>query len=256
MRQDIWTQEQLTVALNIYWQIPYNKISGSSNPMIKEYSALIGRTPAALAYKLMNFTSLDHERSKKGNKGKSGVGTGDKMIWDKYFNNWENLVNDSLIILSRIQNKPIEQIVGIEDDLEFIQGKEKERMIKVRVNQNNFRHRILASYNEKCCITGLNIKALLVASHIIPWAKNEEERLNPRNGLCLNSIHDKAFDKGFITLTTEYKVKLSEHVLLRKNDITIQNFFLKYENQSIILPDRYLPNPEFLKWHYDNIFIK
>jgi putative restriction endonuclease len=254
MRKDIWTREQLIVALNLYWQIPYNKISGSSNTIIKEISSLIGRTPAALAYKLMNFTSLDPERQGKGNKGKSSAGSGDKIIWDEYFNEWEKLTNDSLMILSKIQHNPIERILNFEEDLKFVEGKEKEQLIKVRVNQNNFRQRILASYNEKCCITGLNMPSLLIASHIIPWAKNEQERLNPRNGLCLNSIHDKAFDKGLITLTTDYKIKLSKEILARKQDISIQNFFLKYENQSIILPDRYLPSIDFLDWHYLNVF--
>ena len=256
MRADIWTREQLIVALNLYWQIPYNKISGSTNIMIRNVSSLIGRTPAALAYKLMNFTSLDPERQGKGNKGKSGAGFGDKIIWNEYFNEWSNLANDSAAILSKIQHKPIENIMNFEEDLTFIEGKEKERIIKVRVNQSNFRQRILASYNEKCCITGLNMPSLLVASHIIPWSKNELERLNPRNGLCLNSIHDKAFDRGLITITTDLRVKLSQEILNKKNDITIQQFFLKYENQSIIHPDRYLPKVEFLEWHHQNIFIR
>ncbi len=254
MRADVWTREQLIVALNLYWQIPYNKISGSANSTIKRVSLLIGRTPTALAYKLMNFTSLDPERQGKGNKGKSGAGTGDKIIWNEYFNQWSNLANDSAVILSKIEQKPIEQI--IEADLTFVGGKEKERLIKVRINQRDFRQRILASYNGKCCITGLNIPSLLVASHIIPWAKNEMERLNPRNGLCLNSIHDKAFDRGLLTLTSDFKVKLSNELLTKKKDISIQNLFLKYDNQPIILPDRYSPNPDFLEWHYQNIFLK
>lgn len=256
MRKDVWTREQLIVALNLYWQIPYNKISGSSNMIIKEVSSFIGRTPAALAYKLMNFTSLDPEKQRKGNKGKSGAGSGDKIIWGEYFNEWEKLTNDSATILSKIQHKPIERIFNFEEDLKFIKGKEREKLIKIRVNQNNFRQRILASYNEKCCITGLNIPSLLIASHIIPWARNEQERLNPRNGLCLNPIHDKAFDKGLITLTTDYKIKLSQEILVRKQDISVQNFFLKYENQPIILPDRYLPSIDFLDWHYTNVFKK
>lgn len=256
MRKDVWTREQLIVALNLYWQIPYNKISGSSNPIIKEVALFIGRTPAALAYKLMNFTSLDSERQIKGNKGKSSAGSGDKIIWNEYFNEWEKLTNDNLIILSKNQHKPVENILNFEEDLIFIEGKEMERVMKVRINQNNFRRRILASYNEKCCMTGLNISSLLVASHIIPWAKNEQERLNPRNGLCLNSIHDKAFDNGLITLTSDYKIKLSKEIINRKQDISVQNFFLKYENQPIILPDRYLPSIDFLDWHYINVFKK
>lgn len=251
-----WNKEQLIVALNLYWKIPYNKISGSSNALIREIAPLIGRTPAALAYKLMNFTSLDPERQDKGNKGKSGAGSGDILIWNEYFGKWEKLAFDSTVILSKIQHKPIEEIIDIEDDLEFIEGKEKVRLVKTRVNQSDFRLRILGSYNEKCCITGIQIPTLLVASHIIPWSKNKEHRLNPRNGLCLNNIHDKAFDKGLITVTTDFKIKISDSILLKKNDLEIQKFFTCYENQSIILPDRFLPSKEFLEYHNDKIFNK
>jgi len=90
MARDNWNREQLIVALNIYWKIPYNKISGSSNNMIKEIAPIINRTPAALAYKLMNFTSLDSEKQKIGNKGKSAASSSDKEIWNEYFGNWEN----------------------------------------------------------------------------------------------------------------------------------------------------------------------
>ena len=197
MARDNWNREQLIVALNLYWKIPYNKISGSSNSLIKQIAPIINRTPAALAYKLMNFTSLDAEKQKIGNKGKSAASSSDKEIWNEYFGKWEKLALDSSGILSVIQNKPIDKILELEDDYEFVEGKEKIRLVKTRVNQNDFRQRILASYNEKCCITGISFTSLLVASHIIPWSKNKQERLNPRNGICLNNIHDKAFDKGF-----------------------------------------------------------
>lgn len=256
MAKYTWTREQLIVALNLYWKIPYNKISGSSNSQIKNVAFLIGRTPAAAAYKLMNFTSLDPERQDKGNKGKSGAGLGDKIIWNEYFGKWEELAFDSAVLLANLQNKPIEAILNIESELKYIEGKEKERLVKTRVNQGDFRQRILASYNEKCCITGIQIPALLVASHIIPWSKNKEERLNPKNGLCLNSIHDRAFDKGLITVTTDFKIKLSDTILQKKKDSTVQKFFIEYENQSIILPDRFVPSAEFLEYHNKYIFTK
>ena len=257
-KQNIWTRAQLTVALNLYWKIPYNKISGSSNLKIKEISAYIDRTPAALAYKLMNFTSLDPERQDKGNKGKSSAGTGDKIIWDEYFGQWEKLAFDSAIILSKLQNKSIEEVIDItiEDEVLYTEGREKERLVKTRVNQSDFRRRILASYNEKCCITGLNIPTLLVASHIIPWSKNEQERLNPRNGLCLNSFHDKAFDRGLITVTNDFKIQLSDAILSKKKDATIQKYFGIYEKQPIIMPDRFIPSIEFLEYHQTHIFNK
>jgi putative restriction endonuclease len=254
MKSNIWTRDQLVVALNLYWKIPYNKISGSSNSQIKEIAPLISRTPAALAYKLMNFTSLDPERQDVGNKGKSGVGSFDRVLWNEYYNEWEKLAIDSAVILSKFQNKPIEQIVDFDDEKLFTKGMEKESIVKIRLNQSDFRKRILASYSEKCCITGLTIPSLLVASHIIPWSKNEKERLNPRNGLCLNSIHDKAYDKGLITITTDYKIMLSKEILSKKTDDTIQKFFINYQDKNIILPSRFIPNPDFLEYHNLNIF--
>lgn len=256
MARDNWNREQLIVALNLYWKTPYNKISGSSNSVIKEIAPIIDRTPAALAYKLMNFTSLDAEKQKIGNKGKSAASSSDKEIWNEYFGQWEKLAFDSSAILSSIQNKPLEVILDLEPELKFSEGREKERIVKTRVNQNDFRQRILASYNEKCSITGISITSLLVASHIIPWSKSTQERLNPRNGICLNSIHDKAFDKGLITITTDYKVKLSDAILQKRKESNIQKYFIEYENQSIILPDRFSPSIDFLEYHHQNIFNK
>lgn len=256
MAKDNWTREQLIVALNLYWKIPYNKISGSSNVLIQQIAPKINRTAAALAYKLMNFTSLDAEKQKIGNKGKSAASSLDKEIWNEYFGKWEKLSFDSLTILSSIQNKSITEILELEDDYEFIEGKEKIRLVNTRVNQNDFRQRILASYNEKCCITGISFKPLLVASHIIPWSQNKQERLNPRNGICLNNFHDKAFDKGLITITHDFKVKLSEVILSKRKDKNIQKYFIEYDNQPISLPDRFSPSVEFLEYHHLNIFNK
>ena len=102
----------------------------------------------------------------------------------------------------------------------------------------------------------MSIPSFLIASHIIPWVKDKENRTNPHNGLCLNSIHDKAFDKGYITITPDYKIKVSEYFDNYTNDIAVNDFFVKFHNQSILLPDRFLPSKEFLDWHYHNIFIK
>lgn len=119
-----WNSEQLTIALNLYWKIPYNKISGSSNFKIKEIAEIIGRSPGALAYKLMNFTSLDPEKQKNGNKGKDGASKADKVIWEKYYNKWEELAIDSYEILSKMDNKSLEENIFFEEEI-FSKGIEK-----------------------------------------------------------------------------------------------------------------------------------
>ncbi|MES2588003.1 MAG: HNH endonuclease [Bacteroidota bacterium] len=88
-------------------------------------------------------------------------------------------------------------------------GTTRQQLIKARVNQSFFRSSILASYNNTCCITGINNPEFLIAGHIKPWSIDEKNRLNPQNGIAINSLHDKAFETGLITITTDYKIKIS-----------------------------------------------
>lgn len=254
MARENWTIEETIVAFNVYCKIPF-KNSSKTNPTIIKYANIIGRSPSALNMKIGNFGRLDPELKKQGI---SGLGNGsklDEIVWNKFNGNWEKLAYESELLIAEFQNKKVEEIIDI-DVFEFPIGTERETIIKQRVNQNFFRSTILSSYNIKCCITGLSISEFLVASHIKPWKVDELNRLNPHNGLCLNSIHDKAFDKGFITITPDYKIKVSKYFDDYKKDKAVPDFFLKYENQSIILPDRFLPSKEFLEWHYTNLFKK
>ncbi len=135
----------------------------------------------------------------------------------------------------------------------ILEGKTKEAIVKLRVNQHFFRKMILAAYNSKCCITGLPLEKLLVASHIVPWAKDSKNRLNPQNGLCLNALHDKAFDSGLLTIDESYHVVLSKEILALDNK-TIK-LIRDTEGVKISFPNRFMPRQDFLQYHRENIFI-
>ena len=125
-------------------------------------------------------------------------------------------------------------------------------MIKTRVNQSIFRTILLATYNNSCCITGINNPDLLITSHIVPWSKDEKNRLNPTNGLCLNALHDKAFDKGLITVSAkDFTIKISSQLKKKDSSDSIKNNFTKLEGQQINLPDKFRPSQEQLKIHND-----
>ena len=82
--------------------------------------------------------------------------------------------------------------------------------------------------------SGINIPDLLLASHIIPWSKNEKERLNPENGICLSALYDKAFDKGLISLSFQHEVIISEELKQK-----LKNILLKEKGVSLFfLADR------------------
>ena len=207
MAKNNWTREETIIAFNVYCKIPF-KSSSKSNPTIIKYANIIGRSPSALNMKVGNFGRLDPELKKQGIVGLAHGSKLDEEIWEQFNGDWENLVFESEQIISKFANKSIEEISEINVD-DIKDGLERETIVKQRVNQSFFRSAVLSSYYFKCCITGLSIPDFLVASHIIPWSRNTENRLNPRNGLCLNSIHDKAFDRGFITITPEFNVKVS-----------------------------------------------
>jgi putative restriction endonuclease len=139
---------------------------------------------------------------------------------------------------------------------ENLKGETKVREVKTRVNQNVFRQIVLANYNKKCAITGIDLPDLLVASHIIPWSQNEVERLNPENGICLSTLYDKAFDKGLIGIDTDYKIVLSSEIKGRTTKNFYYDYFGKIEGKPIRLPQKYLPKREFLEWHSYNIYIR
>jgi len=254
MAKNNWTREETIIAFNVYCKIPF-KSSSKSNPTIIKYANIIGRSPSALNMKVGNFGRLDPELKKQGIVGLAHGSKLDEEIWEQFNGDWENLVFESEQIISKFANKSIEEISEINVD-DIKDGLERETIVKQRVNQSFFRSAVLSSYYFKCCITGLSIPDFLVASHIIPWSRNTENRLNPRNGLCLNSIHDKAFDRGFITITPEFNVKVSKYFGDFEKEKAVQEFFLKYKDQKISLPDKFLPTKEFLDYHYTNIFKK
>lgn len=112
--------------------------------------------------------------------------------------------------------------------------------------------RRLASF----AITGIDIPELLLASHIVLWSKNENERLNPENGICLSALYDKAFDKGLIGINQSYQILLSQKLKKKKDTSFYQNHFATIENLKITNPIKYLPRKEFLEYHLDSIFEK
>ena len=251
MAKNNWTREETIVAFNVYCKIPF-KSSSKSNPTVIKYANIIGRSPSALNMKIGNFGRLDPELKKKGITGLVNGSKLDELVWDEFNGNWEKLAYESEELIAKFQNKNIKEI-SFEN---FPKGRERETTIMERVNQSFFRSTILSSYNLKCCITGLPIPEFLVASHIKPWSKDIDNRTNPHNGLCLNSIHDKAFDKGFITVTPDFTIMVSKYFDDYSDDKSVHDFFIKYQNQKIIKPERFLPTQEFLDYHFQNIFIK
>ena len=219
---------------------------------IIQFAQLINRTPSSIALKLGNFASFDPTLKERGIKRASNASKLDKLIWDEFYNNWDTALFESEKLLAQIKKSTIEKLNEIEFENLPREGKEKERLVKVRVNQSIFRTIILATYNFKCSVTGINNNDLLIASHIVPWSQDEKNRMNPMNGLCLNALHDRAFDKGLITISAEdYTIKISSVFKKKNSNASIDSNFLNLAGIQISLPDKFLPSKQQLKIHND-----
>jgi len=256
MERRNWSREDLILAFNLYCKIPYGTFHGR-NPRIIELAKLIDRTPNALALKLSNFASFDPYHQRRGIKGLQNTGKLDKEVWDEFTNNWDDLIFESERILASKQGTNMEDKYDLELDAPVSRrGEDRIAELKIRVNQSFFRSLILSIYRSECAISGVDIPDLLIASHIIPWAKNEKERLNPQNGLCLSPLYDRCFDKGYIGITPDYKIVLSRELKHNSEKDYFVHHFGQLEDMPISLPDRFLPHPDFLEYHYDTIFKK
>src|SRR4029077_1641370 len=110
---------------------------------------------------------------------------------------------------------------------------EKTAMARVRRGQQFFRQTVINSYGVCCCISGINVPRLLVASHIKPWRDFPKERLNPRNGLCLSTLHDAAFDAGLITLDEKFRLVLHKRLRRYFPQNLLEQSFLQFEGKPI-----------------------
>ncbi|SEF82024.1 putative restriction endonuclease [Halpernia humi] len=227
----------------------------SKTPEVIEMANLIGRSTSSISIRLGNFASCDPYHQNRGVKGMVGGIKQCQPIWDEFFTNQGELIFLSESILAEKENLTIEsKFDELLFDLRNLKGETKIREVKTRVNQNVFRQIVVANYSVKCAISGIDLPELLFASHIIPWSKNEEERLNPENGICLSALYDKAFDKGLIGINEKYKILISEKLRKRKDEDYYAKYFESLENKLISLPQRYLPKKEFLQYHLDTIF--
>lgn len=137
------------------------------------------------------------------------------------------------------------------------EGEDVVAVTKRRKGQDYFRRMILTNYGSRCALTGIDIPQLLIASHIIPWEdkKHKQDRLNPCNGICLSALYDKAFDEGLISFSpSDYTVCFSSILREKETKEYYDKHFGPIVGKQLTMPTEYLPNREFLEYHYECIF--
>jgi len=247
-----WTEHELLIVMNLYCRLPFGQCN-SRNKLVNEVAGKMDRTAGSISRKLGNIASLDPRHQARGVGGLPNSSKLDRKVWAEFQNNWSAMANKSQVAFEALMGGTVSEKTV--PDIEQPSGpSEVERMTKTRRLQTFFRNVVLSSYENRCALTGIAVPQLLIASHIIPWSENENRRADPTNGLCLNVLHDKAFDRHLITFDEDYRLVVSG--ILRKNDIPEFQAanFVKLEGATLTLPHRFAPDHHALEEHR-NAFI-
>ncbi len=144
--------------------------------------------------------------------------------------------------------KKIESLIG------KLPKEEAEELIFVR--GGIFKREIPRIYHYRCAISGMQIETktqaqLIDACHIVPFSVSKDDTITNGISLCPN-LH-RAFDRGLISITDDYRVKVSKALKELDSPFSIRQF----DGREIFLPNKteYRPSKESLGWHRKMRFI-
>ncbi len=251
-----WTRDELLVALNLYHKLTFGQLH-AKQPVIIALAEKLGRGANSVAMKLCNFASLDPALKLRGIKGLAGASALDRTVWNEFHGDLNIAVPASQDALRKLFD------VDEESDLEVVPKEgirvlkrppigptETTANVKLRRGQEYFRDAVLNNFGGRCGVTRLDVRELLIASHILPWGTHPAERLNVRNGLCLSRLHDAAFDRWLISFDESFRLLLSPRLKSELAQHIVAENFGAYAGEALHFPeDAALPDMKFLAAH-------
>jgi len=213
---------------------------------------MLGRTPSAVAMKACNFASLDPAQRARNIAALGNVSRGDRELWEAFRENPEAIAAAAEAAHTRLTGC---EAPPLETELDIPEGPtEVARAVRARRVQAFFRAAVLASYDYRCALSDIALPELLNASHIIPWKSDTGRRADPCNGVVLNALYDRAFDRGLITFDELFRVVLSSRLRDGDPPLLHRQAMLELEGRSLRLPDRFAPDPVAMAYHREHVF--
>jgi putative restriction endonuclease len=248
-----WSQEELLVAFRLYCRTPFGKLH-QHNPEIIELSRLLGRTPSAVGMKACNFASLDPAQHARNISALGNVSRGDRELWDAFQENPEAIAAEAESAHARLVGR---DALSLETEFDFPYGpSEVARVVRIRRVQAFFRAAVLASYEHRCALSDIAVPELLNARHIIPWKMDIGRRADPRNGIALNVLYDRAFDRGLITFDESLRVVVSSRLKCGDPPVLQREALVAVEGCPLRLPNRFAPDPAATAYHREHVFLQ
>jgi putative restriction endonuclease len=249
-----WQRDELLLAFNLYCKIPFGRMHRNNIDII-ELANQIGRTPSAVAMKLVNFASLDPVHQQRNVSGLKNASQGDRDIFAEFRSDWESLAYESEQARERLIETESRSSPSNPDAESPGGPTETIRLQRIRTVQGFFRSAVMASNENRCAMCSININLLLNASHIVPWSKDMQRRADPTNGIALCALHDRAFDRGLLAITDDFKIIASKKLETRGHSDFHRIALLEIDGKTIVLPHRFYPDREALDFHRQSIFV-
>lgn len=247
---NLWTREETLIALYVYCRVPFKECR-ASHPVVQEYAKLLdGRTPAALNRKIGNIGRLDLSLKAKGITGLTHGAHLEEDIWNEFMADPEKIAYESEQVIASRRHQDIEISANIFTE-DLPEGNERDVLARQRIGQQFFRDAVLVAYSNRCCVTGITNPLLVEACHISSWADDAKNRTNPKNGLCLNPLFHKAFDKWLFAVSPDYEIDISDKFMESVSDDSFRKFLDDVNHKKIILPHKFLPDNNLLAQHYE-----
>lgn len=127
----------------------------------------------------------------------------------------------------------------------------KPQLVTPRLGQGSFRAAVLDAYGARCAVTGDRVIHVLEASHIQPFAAGGPHVV--RNGLLLRSDLHTLYDRGYLTVTPDYRLAVSRAL---RDEFDNGREYLAMSGSLITVPAHVedQPDPALLAWHEGEVF--
>ena len=287
-----WSRDETMACFALYVMLTERQRNDKANPEVLRLARAVHRRSSAVYMKLMNLRSHDPNAMARGAKGLQHGSRYEPEMWDRYRQEGDAFLKQALRMLGLFEAQEFgrehdgERRTADSDGFELPEdddpdtgsdfssggstveavtrtliaaerqriGAERVAMVMARVNQGYFRNALIMNYHDTCCMTGIHLDPLLMASHIKPWkASTGFEKTNAANGLLLNAFHDKAFDRGLLTIDDDYRVHVSPTV---PHNAPNERWLFRYEGARITVPAVNPPSHEFIEYHNAHVFVR
>jgi len=126
-------------------------------------------------------------------------------------------------------------------------------LVHPRLGQGAFRVSVTEAYNRACAVTEEHSLPALEAAHIRPFAKEGPHGV--RNGLLLRADLHRLFEQGYLTVTPDYTLEISDRL---RDDYHNGRSYYPLRGSRIAVPKSSVERPtrDFLEWHNQNAFLQ